>query len=57
METEKKLLESGLTVLKASINSHTESLNVLTKDWALWDNTYDFIINTNENYIKSNIFI
>lgn len=55
IETEKKLLESGMTVLKASISSYTKSLKVLTKDWALWDETYEFITNTNDDYINSNI--
>ena len=37
------------------INNEEESINRTLKDWAQWDDTYQFIYDSNEEYIESNL--
>ncbi|MCX7711341.1 MAG: response regulator [Clostridia bacterium] len=38
-----------------AINNEIESLDIKLSDWAKWDDTYEFIEDRNEDYIKSNL--
>jgi PAS domain S-box-containing protein len=33
-----------------------EDFSILVDDWASWDDTYNFILDRNQNYIKSNLY-
>ena len=37
------------------LNHELDDLAILTKDWAAWDDSYDFIQNENQEYIDSNL--
>ena len=38
-----------------AIENDLDSLATLNKDWAVWDDTYEFILNNNAAYIESNL--
>ncbi|KQC06450.1 MAG: hypothetical protein APR55_01435 [Methanolinea sp. SDB] len=44
-------LDRGLN----AIENDAENLQVLVKDWATWDDTYQYIQDRNEKYIESNL--
>jgi two-component system, cell cycle sensor histidine kinase and response regulator CckA len=37
------------------INSEVQHLDILLHDWSAWDDTYEFVHNANEDYIKANL--
>ena len=39
-----------------AIEQQEASLASTTKDWAAWDDTYEFVRNRNERYLESNIY-
>jgi len=39
---------------KEALKSDFYNLDMLCKDWAAWDDTYEFVKNQNKNYINSN---
>lgn len=39
------------------MDSETDGLQRLNRDWAVWDDTYQFIQNQNQQYIDSNILL
>ncbi len=41
--------------VKVSIDNLGKSLEPISHDWAFWDDTYNFVSNYNEQYVKSNI--
>lgn len=43
------------SLLTNSINNELDQLNIKAGDWAVWDDTYEFIENRNESYIRSNL--
>jgi diguanylate cyclase (GGDEF)-like protein/PAS domain S-box-containing protein/putative nucleotidyltransferase with HDIG domain len=42
-------------VIDYIINNEEENINRTLKDWAQWDDTYQFINDSNEEYIESNL--
>lgn len=57
----KLLDEESLTIDSKRANSYIETertgLQRLNRDWAVWDDTYEFLQNRNEGYIESNIML
>lgn len=49
----KKDMFRCIDTLKSEINH----LNIFTDDWAVWNDTYQFLQNRNDTYIKSNLVI
>jgi len=39
----------------SAVNAEIEALDTFNQDWASWDDTYDFVADRNEEYIKSNL--
>jgi|LGVF01.1.fsa_nt_gb diguanylate cyclase (GGDEF)-like protein len=52
---EEQNLEEEYSVSLNSINTMIKKLEIILVDWARWDDTYCFVENENEEYIKSNI--
>lgn len=44
-----------LKIIDNAIASKLDSLGIMNRDWAHWDDTYDFTINRNTAYIESNL--
>ncbi|MEZ7892080.1 MAG: CHASE4 domain-containing protein [Candidatus Wallbacteria bacterium] len=44
-----------VTNIITTINKFIEEFDSRNTDWAFWDDTYDFITNANQNYIKKNL--
>ncbi|UTW70788.1 hypothetical protein KHA80_08260 [Anaerobacillus sp. HL2] len=38
-----------------NLYSEIDNLASLNRDWAVWDDTYFFLLGENENYIQSNL--
>ncbi|MCX8000531.1 MAG: hypothetical protein N3A69_16530, partial [Leptospiraceae bacterium] len=51
----KAYAEEKSKAFKMMINIELQNLEELCKDWAFWDDTYEFIENRNKNYIASNL--
>ena len=54
-EIEKQNTIRNVESVKDTLSNEFFSLNRLIEDWASWDDTYEFIENRNEKYVKSNI--
>ena len=54
-EVEKVLMEENLNRAEFALHESSDSLQSLTRDWAWWDDTYDFINELNEEYTLSNL--
>ncbi|XPV75116.1 MAG: PAS domain S-box protein [Desulfovibrio sp.] len=52
---EKKQIETSLASSRESINSVLHNLDALLLDWSVWDDTFFFIQQPNEEYIESNL--
>lgn len=40
---------------QAIIADDLDQLEIIVRDWAVWDDTYDFVLNGNQSYIISNL--
>uniref|UniRef100_A0A7C4S5V9 histidine kinase n=1 Tax=Geoglobus ahangari TaxID=113653 RepID=A0A7C4S5V9_9EURY len=54
-ELEKEYVLRDLNRSLNAINKEILELDSICYDWAAWDDTYEFIANPNEEYIKSNL--
>ncbi len=52
-----KNAESNAIKLKSYFKKEIKSLEKITKDWAFWDDTYNFILDNNSSYINSNLVV
>ncbi|WP_319370327.1 CHASE4 domain-containing protein [uncultured Ilyobacter sp.] len=43
------------STIKNEFKSLSDNLKTLNSDWGMWDDTYEFVQNKNEKYIKSNL--
>lgn len=46
--------QNALRVARA-LDREAEQLDLLVRDWAFWDDLYEFVINTNETFIGANL--
>jgi diguanylate cyclase (GGDEF)-like protein/PAS domain S-box-containing protein len=53
-DLEETNIAQNLDKLENSINLYTDNLNKTCKDWASWDDTYDFIQDSNRDFLNSN---
>ncbi|MDQ0429497.1 diguanylate cyclase (GGDEF)-like protein [Planomicrobium stackebrandtii] len=56
-EMDKASLDIDSDRVQAYINGKGEDLQRLNADWAVWDDTYQFLQDQNEDYIASNILL
>lgn len=47
-------IQNALRVARA-LDRETEQLDLLLRDWAFWDDLYEFVIDTNETFIAANL--
>ena len=52
---EDKAIRTNMTRLQEALSEKKSNLESKLSDWSSWDDTYAFIENRNENYIKSNV--
>lgn len=48
-------VDRDFEIVETIIENEKENLNSILKDWAYWDDTYNFINNRNPEYVKSNL--
>lgn len=51
---EQEIFDESKRVLN-TLNREIEEIDKMCKDWAYWDDTYEFVIGKNEDYIESNL--
>jgi len=54
-ELEEQHVEQNVERARSAIQDDISDIDTMTYDWAAWDDTYTFIENKNEEYIKSNL--
>ena len=52
---EKQFLETDINRAKNALNSEIERIDVLARDWAVWDDTCRFINDGNQEYIDAHL--
>jgi diguanylate cyclase (GGDEF)-like protein/PAS domain S-box-containing protein len=48
-------VDKDFKMVETIIENEKETLNSILKDWAYWDDTYNFINNQNPNYVTANL--
>ena len=54
-ELESNELQKNISRVKDGFLREVENFRRITADWAFWDDTYKFVLDTNPEYIESNI--
>lgn len=54
-ELEKNEAEKNASRVVDALNSRVDALSVKVSDWAQWDDTYEFVVDGNQEYIQSNL--
>jgi sensor domain CHASE-containing protein len=54
-DLEAKTLTENIDRVLNQLTQENNNLNAVTADWAVWDDTYSFINDTNEEFINSNL--
>jgi len=49
--------EENLNRVVRAVESEVQHLDTLTYDWAVWDDTYEYVVDQNEEYRQSNLNI
>ncbi|HCY37768.1 MAG TPA: hypothetical protein DHV24_11595 [Candidatus Margulisbacteria bacterium] len=52
---EQQMMTRNLERVKSTLTDYSGSLEVLSSDWANWDDTYQFVTDKSEKYIESNL--
>lgn len=55
LKSEKRFINNNIDRFNVIYNQEIENLDKILNDWAYWDDTYQFIKDKNEEYIKSNL--
>ncbi len=55
LQLEEKLAQRNIERVQNSLTNELDSLDSVAKDWAVWDDTYVYIQDHNEEYQKSNL--
>ncbi|KUK10430.1 MAG: Diguanylate cyclase and metal dependent phosphohydrolase [Clostridia bacterium 41_269] len=55
LKVEKAHIKVDAERVYSFVERETETLEMYAEDWAVWDDTYNFVVNGNENYIRSNL--
>lgn len=54
-EIENQRVVTNLKQVTNIFNYSLENINVKTSDWSAWDDTYEFIVDKNKDYVESNL--
>lgn len=52
---EYRVHDTAMAMISASLNYHLGDLSLIVSDWAKWDDSYQFVIDQNQNFIKTNL--
>lgn len=55
LDLERKQAVDNLQRFNEAVDQMIESVSTMTASWSVWDDTYQFVIDKNQNYIKSNL--
>jgi len=55
VELEKQEAEKNLNRVKDALNEKIKNLEMKLTDWAQWDDSYQFVLDRNEEYVTSNL--
>jgi len=55
VQLEKSQIEKNIDRIKNSISTEISDLVAFTYDWAAWDDSYEFILSGEQNYIDANL--
>lgn len=54
-ELERQAVQQNVSQALGALSDEVESLDTMVFDWAAWDDTYEFIVDRNQDYITSNL--
>ena len=54
-KVEKQDYETKMLVLQNAIKSEKELLKGQNLDWSVWDDSYNFVVNKNQDYVNVNV--
>jgi len=55
LQLEQSAVEENLLRVANAVRSDAETLGILCRDWAFWDDSYRFVQDSNEDFIVSNL--
>jgi diguanylate cyclase (GGDEF)-like protein len=55
LEIERQIVSKNLESVLNTYHNDINELNSVNIDWASWDDTYEFIVDRNEEYLRSNL--
>ena len=55
-QAEKRHTRQAVQGVLSAFTQSQEDLSILIDDWASWDDTYNFVLDRNQDYIDSNLF-
>ncbi len=53
--TEKRMVQKNSRLILRILDSEVDAIDTICKDWAYWDDSYSFVVDKNEEYVKSNL--
>lgn len=54
-DLEKKQVQASVKRIESALKNRLNVLDVLTSDWAAWNDTYQFVVDENDTFLKSNV--
>ena len=54
-QIEAKIIYKDIQRVSDIINQEINQLKITSEDWSKWDDTYNFVINNNRDYVISNL--
>ena len=54
-EIERAEIKKDIGIITTLFENEINSLDVFVQDWASWDDTYEYVLDRNEEYIESNL--
>lgn len=55
MALEEHHMQLDIAQVRNALQQEVHHLDLLTQDWAAWDDTYRFVVDANEEYVQSNL--
>lgn len=57
LQLEEQYAMDNVERVHAAIEQIENSVNMTVNDWSIWDDTYQFVVDKNEKYIKANLML
>lgn len=54
-DLERQMVDRSIRRISCVLSEQLYALSIIVRDWAMWDDTYRFITDRNDTYIKSNL--